>query len=292
MSRPELREAAGNALRERDPGRKCAVVQALLQARRSGEAFLDAVAPPPGEAILEPGRPDRPPLVPPERLMRRGARTPAGRAALLHALAHIEFNAVQLALDAVWRFPGLPEAFYDDWLEVAADEARHFGWLCRRLAAFGARYGDFPAHDGLWQAAIATAGDPLERMALVPRVLEARGLDVSPGLVAELEAAGDAESARVLRAILAEEIGHVAIGSRWFRFLCERRGLDPEATFAELLPRAARGALRGPFNRSARLAAGFSASELAAIAAAAQGEARPHHSSSAAARAGPVSSRS
>lgn len=267
----ELREACGRALREPDPGRKCQAVFALAQGRKTGAVALDRQAPPAGGEIIEPGRPARPPLVPPERLPWRSAKTASGRAALIHALAHIEFNAIQLALDAVWRFSGLPAAYYEDWLQVAADEARHFGWLCARLGALGAAYGDFPAHDGLWQSALATADDPLARMALVPRVLEARGLDVCPRLIAEFEAAGDAESAALLRAILAEEVKHVAIGSRWFRYLCAQRGLDPAAAFADLLPRAARGALRGPLNRQARVAAGFDAVELAAIERVAQG---------------------
>ncbi|GIX33360.1 MAG: hypothetical protein KatS3mg125_1316 [Lysobacterales bacterium] len=293
MCRLELRTAAGHLLRECDPARKCEGVLALAEAWRSGEElFLDAEAMAPGPAIDSPGRPDRPPLVPPERLARRSVRTREGRIALLHALGHIEFNAVQLALDAVWRFPGLPENYYEDWLGVAADEARHFSWLCERLRAHGAKYGDLPAHDGLWQAALATAGDPLERMALVPRVLEARGLDVSPSLIAAFEAGGDPESAAVLRAILEEEIGHVAIGSRWFRYLCEQRGLDPDAAFAALIPRAARGALRGPLNRAARLAAGFSESELAALAAMVQSEPGASQSSIAAASAGAESLRS
>ncbi len=292
MPLPELREAAGRLLREQEPRRKCEAVLALLAARRAGAVTVDANGPPPGPEIGEPGRPQRPLLVPPAALPRRSVRTREGRAALLHALAHIEFNAIHLALDAVWRFSGLPEAFYDDWLTVAADEARHFAWLCARLGTLAAAYGDFPAHDGLWQAALATADDPLARMALVPRVLEARGLDVSPRLISELAAAGDAESAKVLGAILEEEVGHVAIGSRWFVFLCRARGLEPAATFASLLARTARGMLRGPLNREARLAAGFSEAELMAIEGVAQGGQRSSRTRISSASASPKSSRS
>lgn len=292
MPPSELREAAGRLLREQEPRGKCEAIAALLDARRAGAVTVDPNGPPPGPEIGEPGRPQRPLLVPPAAVPRRSARTREGRAALLHALAHIEFNAIHLALDAIWRFSGLPEAFYDDWLTVAADEARHFGWLCARLEALDAAYGDFPAHDGLWQAALATAGDVLVRMALVPRVLEARGLNVSPRLIGELEAAGDAESATVLNTILAEEVGHVAIGSRWFAFLCRARGLEPAATFAKLLAGTARGMLRGPLNREARRAAGFSEAELMVIEGLAQGGERSRRTSISSARAAPKSSRS
>jgi uncharacterized ferritin-like protein (DUF455 family) len=196
---------------------------------------------------------------------RRAAGSPEGRAALLHAIAHIEFNAINLALDAVWRFGGMPEAYYRDWLRVAVEEALHFSLLCERLAAHGARYGDFPAHDGLWEMAEKTAADVLARMALVPRTLEARGLDASPAIRAKLAAAGDEASARVIDVILRDEIGHVAIGNRWFRFLCTLRGLDVRRAYADLstVHRAPR--LRGPFNLAARRAAGFDEDELRAL---------------------------
>ncbi|MDW8479785.1 MAG: ferritin-like domain-containing protein [Xanthomonadales bacterium] len=288
----ELRAAAGVALRERDPGRKRALVAAIAERLAARRLAIDPDRPPPGPPVREPGRPERPTLVAPGRLPARGVGSPAGRAALLHALCHIEFSAIQLALDAVWRFPGLPEDYYRDWLAVAADEARHFGWLEARLAAYGRRYGDFPAHDGLWQAALATAEDPLARMALVPRVLEARGLDVSPGLISALRAAGDAASAEVLEQILAEELGHVACGSRWLRHLAAGRGQDPEEQFIAMLPQAMRGALRGPLNLEARRAAGFGERELAAILALHAGpDASASIPSSAAASAGPASPR-
>ena len=169
-----------------------------------------------------PGRPDRPELVEPRKLGRRSMQSPEGRAVLLHALAHIEFNAINLALDAVWRFGGMPAAFYTDWLKVAAEEAHHFSLLVARLAEFGHAYGDFPAHDGLWDMCERTRGDVLARMALVPRTLEARGLDASPPIRARLQQAGDHASAAILDVILRDEIGHVLIGNRWFRHLCEQ----------------------------------------------------------------------
>jgi uncharacterized ferritin-like protein (DUF455 family) len=181
---------------------------------------------------------------------------------MIHAIAHIEFNAVNLAWDAVYRFRGLPIAYYRDWAGVADDEARHFLALRERLRAQGFDYGDFPAHDGLWDMARRTAHDPLVRMALVPRVLEARGLDVTPAMIRRLDEAGDTETAAVLEMILREEVGHVAAGTRWFRYLCERRGLDAETTFFALLGEFQHGEMRGPLHRDARRQAGFTASEL------------------------------
>jgi uncharacterized ferritin-like protein (DUF455 family) len=211
--------------------------------------------------IATPGRPPRPELVPPRALKSRGLGSAAGRAALVHAVAHIEFNAINLALDAIYRFRGLPAAYYRDWHGVALDEARHFLMLSERLSALGHAYGDFPAHNGLWEAACATAGSCLARMALVPRVLEARGLDVTPGMIDRLAHAGDAETVAILRVILHEEVGHVAIGTRWFRYCCAVEALDPEATFLDLVRRHAAAAVRPPFNVDARRAAGFTDAE-------------------------------
>jgi len=188
-----------------------------------------------GFAVAQPGRPPRPVLVPPRQLERRSTATRAGRGALIHALAHIEFNAINLALDALCRFSGMPEAFYADWLGVAAEEALHFALLRDHLHSLGYDYGDFSAHDGLWEMATKTAHDPLARMALVPRVLEARGLDASPGIINRLRAAGDTRGAQIVEIILRDEVGHVEIGSRWFAHLCVERGLDSEATFEQLL---------------------------------------------------------
>ena len=190
---------------------------------------------------------------------RRAGGSQAGRVALLHALAHIELNAVDLAWDIIARFgePFLPRAFFDDWVAVAAEEARHHALLAGRLAQLGAAYGDLPAHDGLWQAAQATAHDLLARLAIVPLVLEARGLDVTPEMIRRLERFGDGESAAILRIIYADEIGHVATGRRWFLWLCGRNGLPPAETYQSLVRRYFRGGLKPPFNRAGRDAAGF-----------------------------------
>jgi uncharacterized ferritin-like protein (DUF455 family) len=215
------------------------------------------VAPP-----ARPARPERPVLLPPREMpRRRNFGSPAGRTALLHALAHIELNAIDLGWDLVARFAGegLPGEFFDDWVGVAAEEAGHFELLAARLADFGARYGDLPAHDGLWQAAAATADDLLARLAVVPLVLEARGLDVTPQMAARLDRAGDMTSAAILRDIYRQEIGHVAVGRRWFERLCRRRGLVPELVFRERVRRCFNGDLKPPFNHAARAAAGFPA---------------------------------
>ncbi len=201
-------------------------------------------------------------LRPPKEMPKRRAfGSPAGRIALLHALAHIELNAIDLAWDIVVRFSGerLPREFCDDWAGVAAEEAQHFELLSARLADFGAAYGDLPAHDGLWEAAAATADDVLARLAVVPLVLEARGLDVTPQMAARLDRAGDAQSAAILRHIYRDEIGHVAVGVRWFERLCHEHGLIPEAVFRDGVRRCFKGQLKPPFNHEARAAAGFSA---------------------------------
>jgi uncharacterized ferritin-like protein (DUF455 family) len=260
MTLGELRHGALAALRIADPQDKVAAVHALA-----------AAAPPPDPGLVIdvpadiPGRPAAPRLVRPAELSPRAAGNRAGRAALLHSIAHIEFNAINLALDAIWRFPGMPSAFYLDWLRVADEEATHFTMLRGRLLACASSYGDFPAHNGLWEMAEKTAGDVLARMALVPRTLEARGLDASPAVRAKLARAGDEASAQVIDVILRDEIGHVAIGNRWFRFLCDQRGLDPHRAYADLSLRHAAPRLHGPFNFAARRAAGFDEDELRAL---------------------------
>ncbi|OYU72751.1 MAG: hypothetical protein CFE45_39215, partial [Burkholderiales bacterium PBB5] len=195
---------------------------------RGGATTLDAAAVLPSPATL-PGRPPRPVLVPADQVPKRSPFTTAGRAALLHAVCHIEFNAINLALDAVWRFAGLPEAFYRDWLQVAGEEALHFTLLREHLRTLGHDYGDFDAHDGLWRMTEATQDDIVARMALVPRTLEARGLDATPPMQARLAKAGDLRAVQILDVILRDEVGHVAIGNHWYRWLCAQRGLDAEA---------------------------------------------------------------
>jgi uncharacterized ferritin-like protein (DUF455 family) len=270
----ELRSAALHALIERDPERKQGTVRALWTAFAAGAISLSPTADLHSASLSVlseiPGRPPRPELVPPIALLRRAMGTVEGRAIGLHALAHIEFNAINLALDAIWRFAGLPSDYYADWLRVAAEEALHFDLLARHLQSQGYAYGDFPAHNGLWEMAERTADDVLSRMALVPRTLEARGLDASPQVRAKLWQAGERRAAEILDIILRDEIGHVAIGNRWFAHLCRERSLDPIVTYAELAERYRAPRLHGPFNLSARRAAGFSEPELQALQAAAQ----------------------
>lgn len=239
---------------------KIALTRQVQQDLLAGTLARDPV--PSGLPGLLPGRPARPQLVHPRQLQRRSLHTAAGRRVLVHALAHIEFNAINLALDVICRFQNLPLAFYADWLQVAVEESGHFQLLQARLHELGLAYGDLPAHDGLWDMARRTAHDPLARMALVPRVLEARGLDVTPGMIKQLTASGDTETSRILGIILNDEIQHVAIGSRWFEFLCKQRNLEPAAEFKRLIEIHFHGQLRGPFNREARLKAGFSSMEL------------------------------
>jgi uncharacterized ferritin-like protein (DUF455 family) len=251
---------ASECLREADPMAKCQLTEELVQALHDNELSLDTQSLP--EAPFEPGRPVQPLLVPPRDLPRRRLSSDHGRASLLHALAHIEFNAISLALDAVVRFRGLPVRYYRDWSAVAGEEAQHFRLLCGRLHDLGHAYGDFPAHNGLWQMAMQTRHNPLHRMALVPRVLEARGLDVTPAMIQRFETVQDQASAEVLRIILRDEIGHVRVGTRWYRYLCGQWDLDPDKTFLELVRQYMQGGVRGPFNRSARSSAGFTAAEL------------------------------
>lgn len=252
--------AAADCLRAREPDRK---VKLSGQAAAAwGAGLLDLEDEAAVDPFTEPGRPDRPQLVHPRELPKRPVRSPAGRAALVHAVAHIELNAINLAWDAVHRFRGLPDAYYDDWVRVAAEEAYHFGLMRERLRDLGHDYGDFPAHDGLWAMARRTAQDPLARMALVPRVMEARGLDVTPGMIERLRAVGDEETAARLEIILSDELGHVAAGSRWLRFLCAERGLDPEAAYFALLAEHLRGEIRCPLNEAARRQAGFADAEI------------------------------
>ncbi len=214
------------------------------------------------KSIDHPGRPRRLELVDPRQVPRRSLATEQGRIAMLHAIAHIEFNAINLALDAAYRFRAMPDDFVSDWLKVAREEAHHFELLNRYLLDLGSEYGAFRAHDGLWDMACKTRADVLHRMALVPRVMEARGLDVTPGLMDRFRQAGDARAVEILELIYAEEIGHVAIGNRWYHYCCEQRGVEPQETFRKLINQYFNAPLRGPFNRDARLQAGFADDEL------------------------------
>ena len=256
----ELRLAALALLVQADPSQKAAGVRGLdlqLGAVDTQRLFEEPPA--------LPGRPARPLLVPPAGVQARPVHTLEGRATLLHALAHIEFNAINLALDITWRFAGLPDAFYRDWLSVAQEEALHFTLLRDHLRTLGHDYGDFPGHDALWEMAARTQGDVLARVALVPRTLETRGLDASPPIKAKLVAAGDHRAGEILDVILRDEIGHVALGNRWYRHLCTERGLDPVATYAALAEAHRAPRPRGPFNLEARRAAGFTDDEIEAL---------------------------
>ncbi len=256
----ELFTTSLKALIETDADNKCRLVEALHLGWLMGEITRDERAA--HMNVTDPGRPARPELVPPLEVPRRKMTTPAGRAAMIHALAHIEFNAVNLALDAAYRFRDMPMDFYGDWLKVAAEEALHFKLLRGHLRSMGYDYGDFPAHNGLWEMAMKTAHDPLVRMALVPRVLEARGLDATPAIVEKLKSVNDTKAVEILGIVERDEIGHVAIGSRWYLYLCEQRELDPLDTFKKLLKEYDAPPLKPPFNYEGRKAGGFSQEEL------------------------------
>jgi len=264
LHRAELRQAALTWLTERDAFGKAAGVRRLAEDWRAGRLSLDTVI-----ALSEqpgiPGCPDKPELVSPLAVKRRSMITPEGRAVLIHALVHIEFNAINLALDAIWRFAGMPDEYYTDWLQVADEEALHFSLLAGHLQTMGFAYGDFPGHGSLWEMVAKTRHDVLARMALVPRTMEARGLDAVPAVRAKLAQAGDHDAAGILDIILRDEIGHVGIGNRWYGYLCEQRNLEPLQTYACLATEHAAPVMRGPFNVPARRQAGFSEAELAAL---------------------------
>lgn len=262
------RALALRALCLSDPQAKVAAAHALQSACLSGQPIApqEALAAPPG--CMLPGRPERPALVSPMAVSHRSPFTPEGLAGLLHAVAHIEFNAINLALDAAWRFPDMPEDFYRDWLRVADEEATHFALLRTHLQTLGQDYGDFPAHNGLWEMCVKTQDDVTARMALVPRTLEARGLDATPLIQARLRKVGSAAALRaveILDIILRDEIGHVAVGNRWYGWLCGRHGLEPLAHYRHLARQHAAPRLKPPFNDAARRAAGFTETELQAL---------------------------
>lgn len=265
-----IRSSALAALRLADPEQKVAATRALaaVVAGHEGSLSLDFDG---GMASAEtgvPGRPERPLRVSAMDVGRRSPFTTEGRAALIHSICHIEFNAINLALDAIWRFDGMPEAYYRDWLRVADEEAQHFTLLHAHLQTMGWRYGDFTGHDGLWAMCEKTKNDVVGRMALVPRTLEARGLDATPLIQAKLRRVNtpDALGAiAILDIILRDEVGHVAIGNRWYRWLCERDGLDPIAHYRVLYRQHEAPRLRAPFNLEARALAGFTDEELKAL---------------------------
>lgn len=260
----ELRQSALNLLAESSVSHKAATLTELNRAWLADEVRLNVQ----NEFIASveiPGRPDKPKLVSPLEVEKRSMRTVEGRAALIHALAHIEFNAINLALDAVWRFADMPVQYYTDWLKVAVEEAYHFGLLNGYLQTMGYAYGDFNAHNSLWEMAERTRSDVLARMALVPRTMEARGLDASPPLRNKFKQIGDVKAAGILDIILRDEIGHVAIGNHWFNWLCAQRGLEPIATYEALAKQYHAPAMRKPLNLDARRQAGFTEAELALL---------------------------
>ncbi len=259
MSR-NIYQAAYDCLACRDLEQKLRLATALYDDWKAGDL---AVAPANDTALVEQaGHPDRPELVPPSEVPRRRIGSPEGHAALIHAVAHIEFNAINLACDAVYRFRDMPAEYYADWLKVAAEESCHFSLLQGRLIELGFSYGDFAAHNGLWELALKTRDDLLVRMALVPRLMEARGLDVTPGMMQKFEKIGDQATADILKIILRDEIGHVEAGSRWFHYLCDQRGLEAESTYFSLIEEYFSGGIQCPLHKEARLDAGFSQSEL------------------------------
>jgi uncharacterized ferritin-like protein (DUF455 family) len=258
----ELRRRALQVLCMGEPSDKASGARAL--AREAAALSVASQAPEPAQAL--PGRPARPHLIHPARVARRSPTRPEGLAALLHAIVHIEFNAINLALDTVWRFDGMPRDYYLDWTRVAGEEAYHFTLLADHLATLGHAYGDFDAHDGLWSMCEKTKDDVVARMALVPRTLEARGLDATPQIQQKLRQVNTPAALRaveILDVILRDEVGHVAIGNHWYKWLCTRDALNPIEFYPHLVERYAAPKLHAPFNTEARRRAGFTEEELA-----------------------------
>jgi uncharacterized ferritin-like protein (DUF455 family) len=255
-----LYTAIYQAITECDPLTKCELAESLK--RRWSQGELRRVDDADVLSIDIPGRPQQPVLVDPRQVPRRTLSTQEGRIVTLHSFAHIEFNAINLALDAAYRFREMPDEFVNDWLQVAEEEVHHFRLLHDYLIDLGSRYGAYNAHDGLWDMVCKTRHDVLHRMALVPRVMEARGLDVTPGLMRKFTQIGDQRTVDILGVIYQEEIGHVAIGNRWYQYCCNQRGLNARETFSALIDQYIASRLRGPFNHEARLQAGFELDEL------------------------------
>lgn len=243
-----------------DPVEKSRLANELYEAWEQGALSSEAKVE--VRTIEKPGRPSQPELVDPKFLPKRKLNSLLGKAALLHAIAHIEFNAINLALDAVYRFQEMPDDYYSDWLKIAVEEAYHFGLVKDYLEDCGYHYGDFPAHNGLWEMALETDHDVLVRMALVPRILEARGLDVNPGIQEKLASIGDTRAVEILKIIERDEIGHVACGNHWYRYLCKERDYQPLETFKRLIQKHAMRTLRGPFAIENRIKAGFTEAEM------------------------------
>jgi uncharacterized ferritin-like protein (DUF455 family) len=262
-----IHDAALAIINAPNPAIKAALGRDLAEKWQSGEIVLpdhpDGLAAP--VRIPDPGRPEQPQLVHPRDLKRRSLHSAEGRVVFMHAIAHIEFNAVNLAWDAVYRFRGQSRAYYDDWVGVALDESRHFAMVREYLVARNADYGDYPAHNGLWDMALRTDHDILVRMAMIPRVMEARGLDVTPAMIEKLAITGDTHAIEILQTIYREEIAHVEAGTRWYRHHCRIRGIDPDSHFPRLIDTYLDGSIRRPLNIEGRKAAGFSDQELSSL---------------------------
>ncbi|MBU3616981.1 ferritin-like domain-containing protein [Polynucleobacter sp. JS-Polo-80-F4] len=258
----ELREAALAILASADAQDKVSRLLKLFDEYQQQRVALDVSRKLESQNLILPGRPVKPELVLPKLVPKRRMDTPEGRAGLLHSLAHIEFNAMNLALDAIWRFPDMPQEYYEDWLKVAKEEAYHFSLVNEHLHTLGFSYGDFPAHNSLWEMVERTTDSVIARMALVPRTMEARGLDAVPSIRDRFKQIKEVRAVEILEIILNDEIGHVLIGNRWFNFLCSKDNLSPISAYRELAAQYRAPVLKGPFNMEARKQAGFSTEEL------------------------------
>lgn len=261
----ELRETSLAILANTDVQSKVGQLANLFDEYQAGRIVVNPSGNLDSKNHCLPGRPAKPDLVAPKFVPKRKMDTVAGRAILWHSLAHIEFNAMNLALDAVWRFPNMPKAYYEDWLKVAKEESYHFSLINAHLQSFGFSYGDFPAHNSLWEMVERTTDSVIARMALVPRTMEARGLDAVPEIRDRFKQIKDDRAVEILEIILHDEIGHVLVGNRWFNFLCANDKLSPIVTYRELAEKYRAPTLRGPFNFDAREQAGFTSEELALL---------------------------
>jgi uncharacterized ferritin-like protein (DUF455 family) len=261
----ELREASLAILAVADAQSKVAQLLKLFDDYQNQRISLDVSRKLDAKGLILPGRPEKPELVLPKLVPKRRMDTLGGRAGLLHSLAHIEFNAMNLALDAIWRFPDMPKEYYEDWLKVAKEEAYHFSLVNEHLHSLGFSYGDFPAHNSLWEMVERTTDSVIARMALVPRTMEARGLDAVPAIRDRFKQIKEVRAVEILEIILNDEIGHVLIGNRWFNFLCSQDDLSPITAYRELAAKYRAPVLKGPFNMAARKQAGFTAEELSLL---------------------------
>jgi uncharacterized ferritin-like protein (DUF455 family) len=264
---PELRQTALELLVVTDPKSKVAGVQKLFADYYQQNVDLSTTDIFSAHGLNLPGRPAKPELIPPLDVPKRSMATPEGRISLLHSLAHIEFNAMNLALDAIWRFPEMPAKYYEDWLKVAKEEAYHFSLIEGHLQSLGFAYGDFPAHNSLWEMVERTSDAIIARMALVPRTMEARGLDAVPAIRDRFKQIKDVKVVEILEIILRDEVGHVLIGNQWFNFLCDKENISPIQAYKELAIAYRAPSLRGPFNLEARQQAGFTQEELSLLSA-------------------------